>query len=374
MRRSIKSAIALLAVSALPLISVAPAAATSPTLSTFNFDCEIHSENEWEVPLYGDEITITFTNCDADGYILDSQDTGHASTTEGDVEDVVEISIDTVTVTDDVALQIHDGEGNYFADIYVAKPYSMPNPAGSLLADTEQTLGLQAPETTFGTAQEVDDESEILVDNVDSCTIIAGDHVYAAQPFTVEKNGEYTFRMTGLEPVSSLFDSLGSAASGEYHPLSDTMMALYRNFDPNESGAGIVGCNDDLRQLALDGHDYDENHFNITESGDFIEGHMPYFGVELEPGTYTMVFTTWEAISADEWAAGEANQLDVDYFEYEWEPTDSTIHFEVWGPEDGITLGLADTGVEPALALWSGLALAGTGVAITVARRRANRA
>jgi hypothetical protein len=48
--------------------------------------------------------------------------------------------------------------------------------------------------------------------------------------------------------------------------------------------------------------------------------------------------------------------------------------YEIWGPEGGLVLGLADTGVDPAFGLWTGLALAGTGVAITVARRRAQRA
>ena len=50
--------------------------------------------------------------------------------------------------------------------------------------------------------------------------------------------------------------------------------------------------------------------------------------------------------------------------------------YEMWGLEGGLELGhsLADTGVDPAFGLWTGLALAGTGVAITVARRRAQRA
>lgn len=365
MRRSIKSAIALLAVSALPLIAVAPSAASvAPDLSTFVFDCIQHDDANYDIPIYGDSVEITFENCTAGETVLDLADTGFATISNVAVEDINPLPVGDMIVTADADIEVRDGENNWSANLRFEAAYDMPNPAGVQLVDSSQSIPVSAPEVSYGTAEEISLEEEIEIGGVTECGIIPGVHVYATQTFTVNLAGDYAFRVTGVDPVTSYHDELHA----EDHPFSDPMVALYEGWNPASTASGIVGCNDDLNDLTIGGHDFSEPDFNLTQQGDYIEGHYSYFeATELQPGVYTMVFTTWGAVSSSEWAAGDDGSD-------EWAPAEATVYFDVWGPEDGLVAGsLAATGVEPGLALWSGLALAGTGVAITVARRRSQR-
>ena len=368
MRHVLKTVIALVATASLPLIAVAPAsAAVNPDLSTFNFDCVDHFEDGWTIPLYGDSIEITFTNCDQYGYIYDDSGSGNASTTAGAITDTTSQYFDTVTVDGEADLRMYDAGDYYFADLNVRLPYNMADPEGVQLADSLQVIDADSPATTtYGTQEEIDADNEIGIGgDTEHCGILPGEHVYATQEVTVHEAGDYTVRVTGVDPGSYYLNRLDF----ERNPLRDPMVAIYSAFDPSDPNDGNVSCNDDLNDLVIDSYDFGDNDFNLTEQGDFLEGHFSYLTATLEPGVYTFVFTTWDAISGDEWVAGSDGNDN-------WTPSEGTIYFDIWGPEGGLELGdtLAATGVDPSFGLWTGLALVGTGVAITAARRRAVRA
>jgi hypothetical protein len=159
-------------------------------------------------------------------------------------------------------------------------------------------------------------------------------------------------------------------------PVGDNFLALYSEFDPTDIDSGVIGCNDDgddpgsaagdlwaIAQTAADSRG--QNDRNIyTTTGHILDNQFAWFTATLQPGQYTMVGTLYETFTEGEWSDELAGA----------EVTEASITYEMWGPEGGLVLGLADTGVDPSFGLWTGLALAGTGVAITVARRRAQRA
>lgn len=374
MRRSLLSAASLLTAFAMPLVAVAPASATSPDLSTVTFDCStyIPVPYEQDIALYEASVTLTFENCTGDYYLADLDDTGNASTgadtldSLGAEDSPNQIVLDTVTVTGGVTVSLYDSERNWFAGFNFIEPHELPNPTGTQLADSSQFLPADAPSTTWGTPSQINNNDEITVDNVDGCEINAGEHVYATQSFTVLTPGEFTFRVTGVDPVSHYFRNFGFDGS----ELDDPMVALYSTFNTRDTDSNVVGCNDDLNDLVFGGHDYDDNDFNVTAQGDYVEGHFSYFSTTLEPGDYMLVFTTWDNVSADEWA--------------EETPNGGTVYFDVWGPNAGLSLtdvdpisevatdgtgALASTGVEPTFALWSALFLIGSGAVMMVTRR-----
>lgn len=374
MRRSLLAIPALLTAFAMPLVAVAPASATSPDLSNFTFDCNSHLFNDWYLPLYGTSVTLEFENCGgAFATLVDIDDTGNASTSAATLDDNTPQGVDTVTVVGDVTVTLLDETTAPIASVEFISPYEMPNPTGTQVADSEQTIPLSPDEVSFGTPSEINGRDEITLAGIDECDVIAGPHVYAEQNFAVSNGGDYTFRVTGVTPLPGYFEPLNS----EWTPVRDPMVALYSSFDPANPDEGIVGCNDDLNDLVLGGYDYGDNDFNITAQGDYVEGHMPYFEANLDPGDYTLVFTTWDSFSADEWNAGEGA-------EDEWTAGPATIYFDAWGPAGGLDLtdgpsgsggsggpdSLASTGVEPAFALWTAVFMIGSGAAIMVARRR----
>jgi hypothetical protein len=80
MHKALKSALALLAVSALPFIAVAPASAAIPR-NAFTFDCNLGNNGEDDHALApGESVTITLLNCaDPAWEISDSSGTGNAT-------------------------------------------------------------------------------------------------------------------------------------------------------------------------------------------------------------------------------------------------------------------------------------------------------
>lgn len=378
-RRFLKTVIALATAASIPLIATAPANAAlwTPDLSSFTFDCDIPQFGTPEVPVYESSISLTFVNCAGNYFLEDLNDTGNAVTASATVDSLgnedspSNIFLEDLTVSGDVTINIYDSEHAPFASIEFVTPYEMPNPDGTQLASGSQDLAANAPEATWGTAGEISDEAEIQVGDIEGCEIVAGDHVYATQSFTVSTAGDYTFRVTGVEPVAHYFDPFYTTRS----ELDDPMVALYSTFNTAATDSGIVGCNDDLNDLVIDGYDYGDFDYNISQQGDYIEGHFSYFSTTLDPGDYMLVFTTWGENPQDVWA--------------EETPDGGTVYFDVWGPANGLDLTdvdpvsepvadgsgkLADTGVEPAMAMWSGLFLVAAGAVIMIARRRAQRA
>lgn len=359
----------------MPLVAVAPASATSPDLSSFTYDCDT---TDWQpfpynIPLYENSVSVAFANCPTDYTLGDMGDTGNASTLAGSIGSDGLRAIGTVTAVDEVLVYVLDENGATYASLNFIDPYLMPNPSGVQLADSTQDIDSDAPVADWGTSRQIANGDEISIGGIDGCEIKPGEHVYATQSFTVSIAGDYTFRVTGVDPVSGYFDPLADVTASE---LDDPMLALYSTFNTLDPASNIVGCNDDLNDLEFGGHDYDEdiNPFNVTQQGDFVEGHFSYFTTTLDPGDYMLVFTTWDNISGEEWA--------------EETPDGGTVYFDLWGPTGGLDLtdvppiaveppadptSLANTGVDPTFALWSSLFLVGSGAAILIARRRHDR-
>ena len=86
-----------------------------------------------------------------------------------------------------------------------------------------------------------------------------------------------------------------------------------------------------------------------------------HFTAELQPGHYSVVLTTWGAVTESDWAALVAADV-----------APQSAIFEYWGPECGIETAecLADTGVDSQPALMTGLALLVIGMAVIAVRRR----
>lgn len=385
MRRTLKTAVALLAVSALPLISVAPAAAVEFDRLNFTVDCLLQETNEDNHYIAESEtVIITLVNCA--GYYLEEQDdTGNATMTgEGVLESIdveVPAGVVTITITGDVNIDFEDIDGistdpefDIDIDVYIAD--AGVDPDSTLLATEEVTLELTAPETMIREemiGDPVGDEGngDIHIGGFETCQVEPGLHVYTTLDFTVLVDGTYDFRAVGVSPA----DEDLNWGVPEY-PSSDPFVAIYSAFDPADPEANVLGCNDDGDDTGFAEIDalWEDVDALETPGGFIIDDQWPWFRTDLEPGDYTLVYMPFSAMGTDDFNIGEFDESSDNSF-LSWEPIAQSVTYEMWGPEGGIAFPdeLADTGVEPALALWSGLALAGTGVAITVARRRTQR-
>ena len=376
MRRMLKSVVAIIAVMSLPLIATAPAQATSPDLSSFTFDCETFSGYPFpiDVPLYSASVAVHFDNCSGSMTLSDPGVTGNASTGAGVIDDSATATIATMTVTDETLIILVDVDHDY-AYLNFVTPFDMPDPDGVQLADSSQELPADAPAAKWGTKHQIDSGDEIEIGGMNECGIIPGEHVFATQSFTVTTAGEFTFRVTGTDPVSGTLTAPFAGYTG--NALDDPMVALYSTFNTLDTSSDIVGCNDDLNDLSFGGHDYSDATYNLSQQGDYIDGHFSYFSATLDPGDYMLVFTTWGDNSQSDWSTNT--------------PDGGTVYFDAWGPTDGLTLTnddpiavappkdhsnggsgstLAFTGVDPSFGLWTAAFLIGTGVTLTVARRR----
>jgi hypothetical protein len=375
MRRILRTTLALITVAVMPLVAIAPASATSPDLSSFTFDCDTFEHDPFPlvVPIYESDVVVNFENC-PDTYLLnDGASTGNASVAAVTVDSFQSVSIGSMTVTAPTTIEIWAPGWNYVATLYFRDPTALTNPDGvQLVADASQEIPAAAPAAVWGTRSEIDAEEPISIGGISGCNLMPGEHVYASQSFTVSTAGDYTFRVTGIDPVSqrltdpfTLGDELG---------LEDPMVALYSTFNTLDPSSDILGCNDDIAAFDFGGALFVDNLYFETDQGDYIHRSFSYFSTTLDPGDYMLVFTTFDGKSTEDWGANN--------------PAGSTVHFDVWGPDDGLDLtdvdpiavdpsadpkSLAATGVDPTFALWSALTLVGMGAALTVARRRRER-
>ncbi|MDP4586279.1 MAG: hypothetical protein NWS64_03145, partial [Microbacteriaceae bacterium] len=180
MHRILKSTFALVAAASLPLMSVAPASASSPDLSSFTFDCETNfGAFPYEIPLYAASVTVSFANCPVDYLLADYADTGFASTALVTIDSDGLAAIGTMTVTGEAPITVRDEEGFDFAYIGFVTPFDIPDPSGSQLADSSQALQPDAPSAVWGTSRQINAGDEIQIGGINQCEIIAGEHVYA---------------------------------------------------------------------------------------------------------------------------------------------------------------------------------------------------
>ncbi len=372
-RRALRTGVAIVATALFPIAAVAPASAAPLDFSALTVDCLedfVFSEFPGVSHALHNTATveITLTNCDV-YQLKDLDNTSNASNTAGTLNDTdyreVDGDPDTIDVSSPVTISFYEAD-TPIGEITIYEPGTLPNPdEGVFLGEGSQYIGDGA--TDFNVAGTP--ESPVDLGNVGGCGLMTGDHVYASQKFVVKTAGTFTFRVTSTDPQSNW-----AHHNAEYTPMEDSFLLMTKEFDESNPGENVVGCDDDLWGETIDGLERNDRIY-VTDDGQLYQRNQPYMVTDLEPGNYTLVFTYWGHISAADWASGTSVYGD-------WEPIDGTFNFDVWGPEGSLELvdsyppsaPLASTGVEPALALWSGLALAGTGVAITVARRRANRA
>lgn len=323
-------------------ILASPAAASAETFS-YNVDCDaLEDSGTTFYAAAGDTVTLTLTNCstweelDQDWNVIDSGSTG---------------ATEQYATGDFFTLKSATGTFGFTFNVGSVNPETVPS--GELLLTDSITLPANPLELSVGAAN---DDGEHLLGGDEACGLAAdpAEHIYATLDITIRTDGTYTFRGIESDP------SGGYLPLGEEHPLEDSFLAVYSDFDPNNPDSGVVGCNDDLNdQFSYDNEDFVEQ----LEDGTWMEGHQPYFVADLAAGQYTLVLMTWETMSAADWAA-------------DWETPASTT-FEMWGPTDGLVKGhvefeqLADTGVERDLAPFAAAAfLISVGGFIAFSRKR----
>ena len=322
-------------------------------------------------------MTITFLNCDADAFEISDPDATGNATLGGSLITATPVAIATdpaTVVVDEFAhLNLVDDTQGLTQDININLATTTADPSGVLL-ETESITLTSTPSFFVTPANSIlNDDGDALIGGVNECDVEVGDHPYSTVDITISTPGTYTFRVVDTDPVE---EDMYFGIDSDFSPVGDNFIALYSSFNPSSVISGVVGCNDDgadagvgeeLWALAKDAAESrNQNDANVhTSTGFILDDQFAWFTATLQPGEYTMVGTLYEEYSESEWLTN----LD------DAEVTEASLTYEMWGPAGGLKLGhtLADTGVNPAFALWSGLALAGTGVAITVARRRAQR-
>jgi hypothetical protein len=375
----------------LPITLATPALAVDFDRLNFTVDCLVGEtgaeDNHTLVP--GETLVITLANC-AGYYVTENDVSATATLTGGVVLDTTEVVVPsgpaTITIvasaSGDADIEFHDidelsTDPSFDIDVDIETPGTVADPESTLLASEELTVALDANEMMIG--EELigdpvgdDGEGDALVGGFASCDVEPGLHVYESLDFTVNESGVYDFRAVAVSPLSAQLNW-----GLDYTPSSDTFLAVYNVFDPANPDDGVVGCNDDADDNGVDYVEaaYDEWDATVTDAGDLMHDRFPWFQSELATGEYTLVLMFYQTAGTEDFNIGEYGETSGSSSET-WEPGPQSAVFEMWGPTGGLELGhtLADTGVNPAFALWSGLALAGTGIAITVARRRAQRA
>jgi hypothetical protein len=287
-------------------------AATGTPDDELTIDCNDDSGERFEIWNYVEtQITVNFTNCD---YHQHLNSDGDVITEDIPVSPIIMYGGDRLDITSTplpawitvVAGQLKEGR----------------TPPGVLQYRQDVTIPLDAK--TFD-AGEIDDqdEEEHWLGGKRSCALDVGGgarHVYTTLNITIDRPGRYTFRSIATDP-------LGEYLGTDTNPIGDSFFALYSNFDPANPDEGVIGCNDDLNNLFDHGN---ELIVEVLEDGTWMEGHQPYFSVELEPGSYTLLMTTWRAVSKTEWINGEVEN------ELPWTPGPATLTYELWGPAEAI--------------------------------------
>lgn len=354
---------------ALPLVAVAPAHATPIDFSVLTIDCDLYGpgDNSYinHARVDGTAVTVTLENCvgfDLREYL----DSGLAELSGTAVDsvgtEVVTSNPETLVISGDVEVNFWIGDVEQF-QLETLTPGDLPNPADSVRLDRSTAVIGESPSEFIVPGAPGD---EVDLGTGSECTLTAGGHAYAEQKIIVSDAGTYTFRVVSTDPQTNWLHE-----NAPYTPMQNTFLMLTGEFD-NANPDNTVACDDDLGWETVNGQLINMVDVYVTADGDLYDWNQPYLAADLQPGNYTLVFTFWDPISSADWDAGSTE-------DGTWTPSDATFNFDVWGPEGGAELvdsfpALADTGVDPAFGLWSGLALAGTGVAITAARRRSQRA
>jgi hypothetical protein len=329
----------------------APLAAGAAT-SSYDLDCASLSAGGHSFPvLPGDTVTLNLTGFDS------------INEFEGAVEPAPIGGVPAASIVADAGDEfvLYDTTclNSFFVSVYEASPETIPS--GSLLST--QVISISSPAPQISLVENDGGSGEHLLAGNEDCglsTDAGGAHVYGTLDITVTTAGTYTFKGLFTTPAGSY------TGLNPFDPIEDPFLAVYSEFDPSNPDSGVVGCNDDLNDVGPGNHDAE-----YRADNSIIEGHVPYFSADLEPGQYTLVLLTWEDLSTSDFDAGTAPYSETDFAV----GTKSTT-FELWGPTGGIILGhvaLAATGVGTGYGL-VGLAAAGLGTVLLLVavRRRRN--
>lgn len=378
MKTRIASLMALTTAMTLPVLYAAPASALAVDRLTVTVDCNVGEGYEDDHNIAsGDVLTINLLNCSGD-IIQDLDDTTNV-TMAGNV--TVDSSGSQSIPSDDIDIVVDgaaDIEIDGALDIDVNLAAYAGDPTSELLATKKLTMRLGAPdmmlrEEMIGDPVADDGNGDIYMGGNTACQVEPGNHVYSTLDITVTEEGTYDFRAINVTPMDE--DMYWGVPK---FPSSDPFFVLYDDFNPNSPEDGIVGCNDDgdnTGTTEIDDYWSSSPDSIETGTGFIMDDQWPWFRTELEPGKYTLAFIPYSTIGTADYNAG-VFATSSGNFGQTWSPRAQSVTYEMWGPEGGIVVGepLAPTGgIDPTIALWSGLGVAGVGVAMTVARRRQQR-
>lgn len=316
-------------------------AQTVPSRETLTIDCNIGEG----VPVVGDDhalmpgevLTVTLLNCD--GWNVDDQDSGNVmqlggvATNDADVSGAnvllvvsgqADIDFDPPAgwVVPDTFIDPPDPgyEADIDLDVYVAAPAA--DPAGSLVLERELVFPVSnLPQFTVGST--TSNESDYLLGGDSDCNMENGHHVYQQFAIGITETGNYSFLVPWVTPVDE--DLYWGAP---YYPSQDFFLALYSSFNKSDPNANLLACNDDR-----DGGFYLS--FGSGASALIMDDQQPWMNVNLDPGTYTLVLTTYRSISTASHNIGYFSSTS-DYADgadgSNWTPTPMSAFFKLWGP------------------------------------------
>ncbi|MDO9589828.1 MAG: hypothetical protein Q7J04_01635, partial [Microcella sp.] len=320
----------------------------------------------------GGSLTVTF-DCDSDALEFGVSDLAEIDSFSGigvnpdDGSTIVQIDPNTNFTVD-----TWPGEVSAYFNLEYYPTALLANPAGSLLHELSLTRpGADGASADFG----FDTDGPVY-----DCTN-SGVKPYTSQVFTVLTQGTYTFRFVGYLPFEGgLYYDYSPAGEGAppnpwgtYNPFSDSAMVLYSNFDPANTDAGVIDCNDDSDAIdALIDEEFDSYGGARDGQNRFLDEYYPELTLTLSPGVYTLVTFPYDAVDGDlniQSTAKLSPAYSLDGLD------DLTTEVDVWGPPGGIVLGaqLAATGADSAqVAVLGGLAAAAllAGMVTLVVRRR----
>jgi hypothetical protein len=78
---------------------------------------------------------------------------------------------------------------------------------------------------------------------------------------------------------------------GDYVPINDPLVILYEDFDPANLDENQIACNDDAPSFSPDG-----NYLARDSADQFLSRDYSEITLDLEPGNYTVVVTTWDRV------------------------------------------------------------------------------
>ena len=273
------------------------------------------------------------------------------------------------------------GDGKVIRFAYSAT-VPIADPAGELIFTEDFTMAAEGE-----SAGDFGDGDDLLCQ-------VGGERVYATLDVSVTEAGTFTFRVVSVDPVQSgkfVSHLVGEFVEqqweislpnpwGDYVPISDPLVILYDDFDPAQLDENQIACNDDSEALSND-----ESYASRDGDDRFLPTTFSELVVDLEPGNYTFVVTTFDqvrpavvpgTVSAD----GSSADLSLEQAGYQLaDLPEQSASVQFWGT-GSMQLGhtaqeeLADTGADESLhaglAAGAVLALMLGAMSLVVARRR----